>query len=79
MVSFLSFRLWHSDEAISFTKIVIMDTGWILLIGAGVFIIIIVLVRQNRKDEKSFVDQLNRNYPKSKDEEGDADIDEAKK
>ncbi len=56
-----------------------MDTGWILLIGGVSLALIYFLVRQNRKDEKSFVDQLNKDYRKSKDEEGDAEIDEVKK
>ena len=55
-----------------------MDKGWIILIGAVALIIIYLLVRQNRKDEKKIVRQLNEDYPKSKDEEGDAEIDEVK-
>lgn len=56
-----------------------MDTGWILLIGGVSLALIYFLIRQNRKDEKKFVDQLNNDYRKSKDEEGDAEIDEVKK
>lgn len=60
-------------------KTLIMETGWIVLIGAVSLAVIIFFIRQNRKDEKSFVDQLNKDYRKSKDEEGDAEIDEVKK
>ncbi len=60
-------------------KTLIMETGWIVLIGAVSLAVIIFFIRQNRKDEKSFVDQLNNDYRKSKDEEGDAEIDEVKK
>lgn len=56
-----------------------MEKGWIILIGAFALVFIIFLIRQNRKDEKKFVDQLNNDYRKSKDEEGDAEIDEVKK
>jgi FtsZ-interacting cell division protein ZipA len=56
-----------------------MATGWIILIGAVSLAVILFFIRQNRKDEKSFVDQLNNDYRKSKDEEGDAEIDEVKK
>lgn len=56
-----------------------MENEWILLIGAVSLALIIFFIRQNRKDEKSFVDKLNNDYRKSKDEEGDAEIDEVKK
>jgi len=56
-----------------------MDKGWIYLIGAIALIFILFLVRQNRKDEKKIVRQMNEDYHKSKDEEGDAEIDEVKK
>ena len=52
--------------------------NWGILIPVGiVFVALIVfLVMRNRKDEKKFEKQLNNDYHKSKDEEGDAENDE---
>ena len=36
---------------------------------------IIFLVMRNQKDKKEVIDQIKNDYPKSKDEEGDADVD----
>jgi Tfp pilus assembly protein PilF len=41
--------------------------------------LIVFLVRRNQKDEKKFEDQLKNDFPKSKEEEGDAEIDEVMK
>ena len=41
--------------------------------------LIVFLVWRNFKDEKQFEDQLKDDYPKSKDEEGDVEIDETMK
>ncbi len=38
---------------------------------------IVFLVVRNQKDKKEFVDQIKEDYPKSKDIEGDADVDNA--
>jgi FtsZ-interacting cell division protein ZipA len=51
--------------------------SWILLaVGIAVISLIIFLLWQNRKDRKKFEQQLNRDYPKSKDEENDAETEE---
>lgn len=54
--------------------------NWTLLILVGVILIalIIFLVKRNLKDEKSLKKKLNEDYPKSRDEEGDADIEDTK-
>ena len=55
--------------------------NWAVLIPVGIILIglIIFLVLRNIKDEKKFEEQLNNDYHKSKEEEGDAEIDEALK
>jgi len=52
--------------------------NWNILIPVGIVIValIVFLVVRNMKDEKKFEEQLNNDYHKSKDEEGDAEIDE---
>jgi flagellar biosynthesis/type III secretory pathway M-ring protein FliF/YscJ len=49
--------------------------NWVLIIffGIAVVALIIFLVVRNVKDEKQFEDQLNNDYHKPKDEEGDTD------
>lgn len=56
-----------------------MDTGIVALIILAALALIVFLFRQNLKDKKKLTDQLNSNYRKSKEEEGDIDIDEIKK
>jgi LPXTG-motif cell wall-anchored protein len=55
--------------------------NWPVIIGAGILLIALVvfLVRRNMKDEEEFEHQLNEDYHKSKDEEGDVRIDEETK
>ena len=55
--------------------------NWPVLIPLGIaaLVLIVFLVWRNLKDEKQFEDQLNQNYPKSKDEEGDVEIDQKMK
>jgi large-conductance mechanosensitive channel len=52
--------------------------NWNILIPVGVVLValIVFMVLRNIKDEKKFEKQLNEDYHKSKDEEGDAEIDE---
>ena len=58
-----------------------MDNNWpyifLIVIFSAVFIFF--LIKRNRKDEKEVVDQLNRDYKKSKDEENDVDTEEITK
>lgn len=55
--------------------------NWIALtiFGIAAIALVVFLVRRNRKDEKDFEEQLNNDYPKAKDEEGDVDTEEALK
>ena len=54
--------------------------NWSILIpvGIGALALIIFLVWRNWKDEKEVVNDMKSNYPKSKDEEGDTEIDDMK-
>ena len=52
-----------------------MNTSVIIIVGVAAIIIIILLVVKNQKDKKEVLDQMKQDYPKSKDEEGNADID----
>lgn len=44
----------------------------------AVLAIVLLILRQNFKDRKKLTNQLNQDYRKSKEEEGDIDIDEIK-
>ena len=52
-----------------------MSTSVLVIIGVLALLFIIFLVVRNQKDKKEVVDQMKNDYPKSKDEEGDADVD----
>lgn len=60
-------------------KISAMNWPVIIIVGIVAIVIIALLVWRNVKDEKQFEDQLKQDYPKSKDEEGDAEIDQPMK
>ena len=55
--------------------------NWLVLIlfGIAALALIIFLIVRNQKDEKVFEDQINNDYHKKKDEEGDAEIDKVTK
>jgi hypothetical protein len=57
------------------------NMNWLILIIPGVLAmaLIIFLVRQNLKDKRSLTNQLNRNYRKSKDQEGDVELEDVPK
>ena len=54
----------------------VMNWPVLVPVGTAALLLIIFLVWRNRKDEKQFEDQLKQDFPKSKDEEGDVEIDE---
>lgn len=56
-----------------------MNWPVIILIGIVAIAFIVFLVWRNVKDEKEFENQLKQDYHKSKDEEGDAEIDQPMK
>lgn len=55
--------------------------NWPIIIGAGILAIalIVFLVRQNNKDKRQLEEKIKKDYRHSKDEEGDAEIDEVMK
>ena len=52
-----------------------MNLPVLIFVGIAAILFIIFLVLKNQKDKKEVIDQMKNDYPKSKDEEGDADID----
>ena len=52
-----------------------MNQPVLIIVGIAAVLFIILLVIKNQKDKKEVVDQMKKDYPKSKDEEGSADVD----
>jgi len=52
-----------------------MSTSVIIIFGALALILLVFLIIRNQKDKKEVIGQMKNDYPKSKDEEGDADVD----
>jgi FtsZ-interacting cell division protein ZipA len=53
-----------------------MNWTVIVIVGIAIIALIVFLIWRNAKDEKEFEQQQNNNYHKTKDEEGDIDIEE---
>lgn len=52
-----------------------MNLPVLIFVGITAILFIILLVIKNQKDKKEVIEQMKNDYPKSKDEEGDADVD----
>jgi hypothetical protein len=52
-----------------------MNLPVLIFVGIAALLFIVLLVVRNQKDKKEVIDQMNKDYPKPKDEEGDADVD----
>ena len=52
-----------------------MNQPVLIFVGIAAVLFIILLILRNKKDKKEVIDQIKNDYPKSKDSEGDADID----
>jgi len=52
-----------------------MNVPVLIAVGIMALLFIIFLIIRNQKDKKEVIDQMKQDYPKSKDEEGDADVD----
>ena len=52
-----------------------MKTSVIIIIGVLALLLLIFLIVRNQKDKKEVIDQMKNDYPKSKDEEGNPDVD----
>lgn len=53
-----------------------MQAAFIIVISVATLILVIFILRQNKKDQQNLTQQLNRDYRAKKEEEGDIDIDE---
>ena len=56
-----------------------MNWIFIIVVDIAAIVLVIFLVVRNQKDKKQFEDQLKNDYRKTKDEEGDIEIDEVMK
>jgi FtsZ-interacting cell division protein ZipA len=56
-----------------------MNWGILIPVGIALIALIVFLVIRNRKDEKEFEKQINSDYHKSKEKEGDIDVEEKMK
>ena len=56
-----------------------MNLPVLIPVGLALIALVVFLFLRNRKDEKSFEQQLNEDYHKSKDEENDIDAEELPK
>ena len=54
-----------------------MNLPVLIFVGIAAVLFLILLVIKNQKDKKEVIDQIKSDYPKSKNEEGDADVDNA--
>ena len=52
-----------------------MNWPVLILFGIAAIALIVFLVRRNIKDEKQLEEKIKQDYHKSKDEEGDAEVD----
>ncbi len=52
-----------------------MNLTVLIFVGIAAVLLIAFLVIRNQKDKKEVIDQIKNDYPKSKDEEGAADVD----
>ena len=52
-----------------------MNQPVLIAVGVMAVLFILFLVIRNQKDKKEVIDQMKSDYPKSKNEEGDADVD----
>jgi FtsZ-interacting cell division protein ZipA len=56
-----------------------MNITILILFGIAAIALVVFLVVRNQKDKNKLEDQLNNDFRKSKDEEGDVEIDEVMK
>jgi len=57
-----------------------MNINWTVIIITGIVLaaLLLFLVYRNQQDKKKLVQKLNEDFKKSKDEEGDVDIEDTK-
>lgn len=54
-----------------------MNWTVIIIVGILLFALLVFIIRKNQKDEREFEQQLNNDYHKTKDEEGDVETDKS--
>ena len=52
-----------------------MNQPVLIFVGIAAALFIVLLILRNKKDKKEVIDQMKSDYPKSKDTEGSADVD----
>jgi hypothetical protein len=52
-----------------------MNQPVLIFVGIAAVLFIVLLIVRNQKDKKEVIDQIKNDYPKSKDTEGSADVD----
>ena len=52
-----------------------MNQPVLIFVGIAAVLFIILLILRNQKDKKEVIDQMKSDFPKSKDIEGSADVD----
>jgi len=52
-----------------------MNQPVLIFVGITAVLFILLLILRNRKDKKEVIDQMKKDYPRSKDPEGSADVD----
>lgn len=52
-----------------------MNQPVLIFVGIAAALFIVLLILRNKKDKKEVIDQIKNDYPKSKDTEGSADVD----
>ncbi|WP_205755988.1 hypothetical protein [Lacibacter luteus] len=54
-----------------------MNWPVLIIVGIAVIALLVFLIRKNQKDEQEFEQQLNNDFHKTKDEEGDVETDKS--
>ena len=52
-----------------------MNKPVLIFVGIAAVLFIVLLILRNKKDKKEVIDQMKSDYPKSKDTDGSADVD----
>lgn len=56
-----------------------MNWPVIIIVGIFLMLLLVFIIRKNQKDEQEFEQQLNNDFHKTKDAEGDVDSEEVVK
>jgi len=54
-----------------------MNLPVLIFVGIAAVLFLVLLFIKNQKDKKEVIDQIKNDYPKPKETEGDADVDNA--